>query len=88
MCAVYGDRGENQENTRIFALWKKYAIIVIVMSTTEFNITSPTNLAQSIAHKKTPIVVAIAEYVRSLMHNNPDTPYAFGEVKQGVREHV
>jgi hypothetical protein len=59
------------------------------MSNTELNVTSaPMSLAQSIAHKKTPIVVAIAEYVRSLMHNNPDTPYAFGEVKQGVREHV
>lgn len=59
------------------------------MPNTEVNVTSTqTNLAQSIVNHKTPIAVAIAEYVRSLMHGNPDTPYVFGAVKQGVQVHV
>lgn len=46
------------------------------------------NLAQQIKKNKTPIAVAIAEYVGSLMHNNPDTPYVFGAVKQDIQSQV
>lgn len=39
-----------------------------------------TNLAQRIAKRKTPIAVAIAEYIRSLIHSDPEHIYAFGKV--------
>lgn len=47
-----------------------------------------TNLAQRIAKRKTPIAVAIAEYIRSLIHSDPEHIYAFGKVSDWVKAQV
>lgn len=35
------------------------------------------NLAQQIMKSKTPIAVAVGEYIRSLLHSTPNAPYIF-----------
>lgn len=59
------------------------------MTTSETTTSSETvNLAHKILKRKTPIAVAIAEYIRSLIHSEPDHVYVFGKVSQDVKSQV
>ena len=49
-----------------------------------FNVTG----LQPGAGTETPIAVAIAEYIRSLIHSEPDHVYVFGKVSQDVKSQV
>ena len=44
--------------------------------------TNFTNLAQQLKKRKTPIAVAIAEYIQSLIHSTPEDIYIFGKVSE------
>jgi hypothetical protein len=47
-----------------------------------------TSLAHKIVNRKTPIAVAIAEYIRSLIHSDPEHVYVFGKVSEWVKAQV
>lgn len=57
------------------------------MTTNEIHTSEPTNLAQQIVGNKTPIAIAVAEYIRSLLHSSPDNVHVFGSVS-GVKKQV
>jgi len=58
------------------------------MTTSETTTSESKSLAELAIDNKTPIAVAIAEYVGSLIHRHPDAPYIFGKVKQDTSSQI